>query len=135
MIGIDTNVLVRYLAQDDPVQSPIATRIIQRGASEETPAYVSLVTLLETVWVLESAFGYSRPEVADVVEELLLVKSLMLQNEDEVFTANVHFRRNNIDFADALISAVAQWAGCSTTLTFDRKAARSPGFSPAEGRA
>ena len=87
MIGLDTNILVRYLAQDDPVQSPKAREIIERRLTEENPGFVSVVAMVETVWVLERAYGFAAHEIATAVERMLQADVLVVENEQEVFTA------------------------------------------------
>ena len=128
MTGLDTNVLVRYFAQDDPVQSRKATEIVERRLTEDEPGFVSLVTMVETVWVLSRVYGLSDREIAAVVEGMLQSDTLVIQNEQEVFTAAAALRADRGAFADALVSALGAWAGCASTLTFDRKAARLDGF-------
>ena len=81
MIGLDTNVLVRYLAQDDAIQSPHATRIIERQLTGERPGFISLVTMVETVWVLDRVYRLSKYEIAAAVERILQADTLLLQNE------------------------------------------------------
>jgi len=129
MTGLDTNVLVRYFAQDDPVQSRKAVEIIERGLSEDEPGFVSVVTMVETVWVLSRAYSLSDREIAAVVEGMLQSDTLVVQNEQEVFTAVAALRSGRGSFADALVSALGTWAGCASTLTFDKKAARMDGFA------
>ena len=129
MIGLDTNILVRYLAQDDPVQSPKATEIMERQLAEEGPGFVSVVALVETVWVLERTYGFSPLELADAIERILGTDVLLVENEQEVFAAMVALRDGNGSFADALIGALGARAGCARTLTFDRRALRLPGFA------
>jgi predicted nucleic-acid-binding protein len=128
VIGLDTNVLVRYLAQDDPVQSPRATRIVERQLTEERPGFISLVTIAETVWVLDRVYGMSASEIARAVERILQADTLLVQNEQEVFTAMIILRTGAGSFSDALIGTLGSWAGCSSTLTFDRRAARLKDF-------
>ena len=128
MIGLDTNILVRYLAQDDAVQSAQATQIIERLLTEARPGFISLVTMAETAWVLERVYGLSRYELAVAVERILQVETLFVQNEREVFMAVAILSAGTGSFADALIGALGEWAGCSITLTFDKKAARLKGF-------
>lgn len=128
MIGIDTNILVRYLAQDDPVQSPRARQIIERLLSEQDPGFISLVTITETVWVLRSSYAMTDQAIAAALELILRVQTLFVQNEREVATAMIALRTGVASFDDALIGALGRWAGCSLTVTFDRKAARLPGF-------
>ena len=124
MIGLDTNVLVRYLAQDDAIQSPRATQIIEHQLTAERPGFISLVTMVETVWVLDRVYGLSSHESAAVVERILQADTLLVQNEQEAFTAMVALKTGAGSFADALIGALGLWAGCTVTLTFDKKAKR-----------
>ena len=130
MIGLDTNVVVRYLAQDDPVQSPKATRLFEQTLTEEDPGYVSVVVMAETAWVLERAYRLSDAEVAAAVEGILQADVLVVESEQEVFTAMIALKEGRGSFADALIGALCSKAGCSGTLTFDRRALQLPGFSP-----
>ncbi len=124
MIGLDTNVLLRYLTQDDPPQSRRATEIIERRLTEQEPGFVSLVSLLEVVWVLKSLFKRSRQEIANDIEMLLAADTLEVQNEQEVYTAVVALRNGVGTFEDALIGSLGIWRGCSATLTFDEEAAK-----------
>jgi predicted nucleic-acid-binding protein len=124
MMGLDTNVLLRYLAQDDPKQSPRATEIVERRLTEQEPGFVSLVTILEVVWVLKSLFKRSRQQIANDVEMLLAADTLEVQNEQEVYLAVVCLRNGVATFEDALIGSLSTWRGCSVTLTFDKDAAR-----------
>lgn len=128
MIGLDTNILVRYLAQDDPVQSRSATEIMEHRLTEANPGFISMVTIAEAVWVLERAYRLTDAEIADAVERTLGADVLIVENEQEVFTALTALREGRGSFADALIGALGAKAGCSHTLTFDRKAARLPQF-------
>ena len=128
MIGLDTNVILRYLLQDDPDQARQANRIVERQLSEENPGFISLVTMLEIVWVLRSLLQRSASEIASHLEGLLAADSLEIQNEQQVFEAVFALKRGTGEFEDALIGAVNAWAGCSHTLTFDRRATRLPHF-------
>jgi predicted nucleic-acid-binding protein len=128
MIGLDTNILVRYLTQDDQVQSVKATEILERRLTRKNPGFVSVVVIVETVWVLDRAYGLAAPEIAATVERLLQVEVLMIEDEQEVFTAMVALKQGRASFADALIAELAARAGCTRTLTFDQKAGRLPSF-------
>ena len=130
MIGLDTNVLVRYLAQDDPVQSPKATELIERRLSEENPGFVSVVAMVETAWVLDRAYGLADREIAAAIERTLQADVLFVEDEQEVFAAMIALKEGHGSFADALIGGLGGRAGCSHTLTFDHKASRLPGFEP-----
>ena len=124
MIGLDTNVLLRYLVQDDPTQSPKATEIIERRGTKEDPGFVSLVSILEIVWVLGSLYKRTRGEVADHIEMILAADTLEVQNEQEVYQAVIALRNGSGTFEDALIGALGTWWGCSATVTFDQNAAK-----------
>lgn len=128
MIGLDTNVLVRYLMQDDPVQSPKAASLIERTLTDENPGFISIVAAVEMVWVLERAYGFATGEIAAVIERMLQASVLIVDREQEVFTAMVALKEGQASFADALIGALDAEAGCSATVTFDRRAARLAGF-------
>jgi predicted nucleic-acid-binding protein len=128
MIGLDSNILIRYLTQDDPIQSPKATEIMERQLTERNPGFVSIVALVEMVWVLDRAYDLTPGEISRAVERMLQTDVLVLENEQHVFTAMVAFQEGRGAFADALIAELGTRAGCSHTLTFDRKASRLPGF-------
>jgi len=128
MIGLDTNVLVRYLAQDDPAQSRAATALIEHRLSEAEPGFVSIVAIAEVAWVLERAYRLADQEIAAAIEGILQSEVLVVENEQEVFTAMVALKEGRGSFADALIGALGVKAGCSWTVTFDRRAGRLDGF-------
>jgi predicted nucleic-acid-binding protein len=128
MIGLDTNVVLRYLLQDDPKQTRQANQIVDRQLSEQNPGFISLATVLEIVWVLRSLLKQNPSEIASHLENLLAADSLEVQNEQQVFEAVFALKRNTGEFEDALIGALNAWAGCSYTWTFDQKAARLPHF-------
>lgn len=131
MTGLDTNILVRYLTQDDPVQSRKAIEIIERRLSLSDPGFVSVVTMAETVWVLDRAYRFSNREIAAAVERMLQVEVLVIQHEQEVFAAMIALKQGRSSFSDALIAELGAQAGCLHTLTFDQKALRFPRFRPA----
>jgi len=128
MIGLDTNILVRYLTQDDPLQSRKATEIIERRLSEENPGFVSIVVMVETVWVLDRAYRLAAHEIAAAVERMLQADALVVENEQVVFLAMIALKKGQGSFADAVIAALGARANCSCTLTFDQKALRLLGF-------
>lgn len=127
MIGLDTNVLVRYIAQDDPKQSPKATRLIE-SLTVEDPGFVSVVSLIELVWVLSGCYGSTKSEICAVLETLLRTKELAVVQADTVWKALRVFREGKAEFADCLIERSANAAGCSHTATFDRDAAKTCGM-------
>ena len=125
MIGIDTNVLVRYLAQDDPAQSKRASRFIEHECSAATPGFISLVVLVELVWVSESCYGASHAAVAEIVRRILSIRQLVIQDVEMAWKALRLFESSKADFADCLVERMAAAAGCSGVMTFDKAAAKA----------
>lgn len=128
MIGIDTNVLVRYFAQDDPVQSPLARRLMERQISPSRPGFISLVALAELVWVMRRSYKAKRGEVTQVVEQLLSHASVVVQESDAVWLALDEYEQSQADFADALIASLGLRGGCEKTVTLDKAASAVAGF-------
>ncbi|NWG54503.1 MAG: type II toxin-antitoxin system VapC family toxin [Hydrogenophilaceae bacterium] len=128
MIGLDTNVVVRFLAQDDPAQSPIATRLMSR-LTRERPGFISAVVLAEISWVLSRAYKASREDIAGALEGLLRATELMVENAEAAYRAlAVYLASTSVEFADALIAQSAALAGADETVTFDRNAAAEAGM-------
>ncbi len=123
MIGLDTNVIVRYLVQDEPAQSATASRVID-ALKEHDPGFLSLVTVVELYWVLRRAYKISTARCADLVEGLLDARELRVDQES-VVRAALGASRAGLDFADALIANLGRVAGCDHTVTFDRRAGES----------
>jgi predicted nucleic-acid-binding protein len=128
MIGLDTNILVRFLVQDDPAQTLKAAAVLSKRVSERSPGFVSAVTMAETAWVLERAYRLDDAGIAAAVELLLSADNLVFEREPEIYEASAAVKDGQATFADALIAAIGRTEGCDVTLTFDRKAARLPGF-------
>ena len=129
MIGLDTNVIVRYFVQDDPIQSPRATRLLEHVLTAEDPGFISVVVVAEIAWVLERAYRLKDREIAAAIEHMLQSEVLAIENEQQVFAAMIALKEGHGAFADALIGALAASAGCTHTLTFDRQASRLRGFA------
>ena len=127
MIGLDTNVVIRFMMQDDSVQSPIATRVFD-SFTPENPGFVSLVTLIETVWVLRSSYDASRQHIQRVIGILLRSRGLRVERSDLVWLALGEYSRGTADFADYLIARCDVAAGCDYSVTYDREAAMSAGM-------
>ncbi len=128
MTGLDTNVLVRYLVQDDPVQAALATEAIT-ALTEAAPGWISREVMIETVWVLERAYRLSRSDIADAIDGLLAARALVVEESDRVGLAAQRWRAGGAGFADQMIALAGQGAGCDRTLTFDLKAAGIPGMA------
>jgi predicted nucleic-acid-binding protein len=131
MIGLDTNVIIRYLTQDDRVQSRKATELIEHRLTVEMHGFVSIVAMVETVWVLDRTFNLSPREIAATIERMLQIEVLLIEDEQEVFTAMIALKEGRASFADALIAGLGIRAGCEHTVTFDQKALRLSGFQRA----
>lgn len=128
MIGLDTNILVRYITQDDPAQSLKANEIIERHLTVAKPGFISVVAMVEVAWVLDRTFGFSSQEIATAIKLILGIEVFIIENEQEVFRAMLVLNEGRASFADALIAELGAKAGCTHTLTFDNKAARLSGF-------
>ena len=129
MIGLDTNVLARYIVQDDPAQAAAATRLIEGQCTAESPGYVSVPVLLELVWVLTSAYGYEKAIVVPVIRQVLRTAELAVEDHQVVRAALRDFESGAADFADYLIAHRNHARGCTRTCTFDRRAARGRYFA------
>jgi predicted nucleic-acid-binding protein len=128
MIGLDTNVLVRYIMQDDAKQSALATHLVE-SLSVESPGFVPLVSVVELAWVLSSAYELDRDQVAQAFESLLRTKEIAVERAEIVWKALRVFQGTNADFADCLIECSAAAAGCARTMTFDRGAVKACGMT------
>lgn len=126
MIGLDTNILVRYLTLDDDTQATIATRMIETQLSVDNPGFIGTVVLCELVWVLESRYGHTRHELAPVLWKLLAAQEFRIQDRDQAIVAVQAYETSSADFADVLLGLCNKREGCGTTWTFDKAAARLP---------
>lgn len=127
MRALDTNVLIRYFAQDDARQSARATRLLEQELTATDRGYVCLVALLETVWVMESRYGASAELVGAILEDLLNTATLEVQDAPAVRAALRHYRKGGVDLHDGLIVALATSRNASV-LTFDTQAAKKLGM-------
>lgn len=128
MVGLDTNVLVRFLVRDDELQFARARRLIQQGAARRESVLISLLVLLETEWVLRSRYALAKSEIAAAFSALLETSELLFEDEASVEQALYSWKESTAQFADCLIGA-HNWAlECRATASFDAKALRLPGF-------
>ncbi len=125
MIGLDTNVVIRYLVQDDLKQSEIANRIIEKAAAEEKILKISQVSLCEIVWVLERCYSASKKEIIGVLKQLLQTQQVLIEHDAVARQALRDFEHHaGVDFSDCLIGRQNVFNDCSFTYTFDKKAAK-----------
>jgi predicted nucleic-acid-binding protein len=122
MIAVDTNVLVRYLVRDHREQAETARALLQ-SATAEKPAYACREVVVELVWVLERAYGYSRDRIATILEELVATEGLVVEAADDVALAAFRYRSRGAGFSDLMVLAAARRAGALPLYTFDRTAA------------
>lgn len=127
MIGLDTNVLVRYIMQDDPKQSPKASTLIE-SLDADHPGFISQVSVVELYWVLTACYGLSHAQVSEAFDILLRTKQIIVDRAEQVLRALRVFETGKADFADCLIERTAAAVGCDQTMTFDEAAARHAGM-------
>ena len=126
MIAVDTNVLVRYLVRDHREQAEAARALLQ-SATAGKPAYACREVVVELVWVLERAYGYSRDRIAAILEALVATEGLVVEAADDVALAAFRYRSGGAGFSDLMVLAAARRAAALPLHTFDRKAARLEG--------
>ena len=122
MIGLDTNILVRFLTRDDPAQTAAARELVN-SLTPEIPGFISLIVIAETTWVLTRSYSFTREEILRVLETLLRGKEVVLERAELVEQALRSFAASGADFSDCLIERCCHEAECQYTVTFDKKAA------------
>jgi predicted nucleic-acid-binding protein len=127
MIGLDTNIVVRYLTHDDAHQTASAVRVMD-SLSPDSPGFLSLIVVAELVWVLEVAYRFKKNEIEQVLETLLRSKELVIERAEIVAQALRKFSAGHADFTDCLIERSGHAAECQYTVTFDQKAASAAGM-------
>jgi len=129
MIGIDTNILVRYITRDHEEQFNLSKEVLERRCSDAEPGYINVVVLCELTWVLSRAYGADREQLAAVIEQILVTSRLEVQHRDACSAALAVFRDSDSEYADCLIGQLNRSAGCDITVTLDRRLSSVPGFS------
>lgn len=124
MIGIDTNILIRYLVRDDRNQTNAADNFIDTLTTEE-PGVIQPIVLCETAWVLDSAYGYEKKLITETLRQILLTQEFVIPNHETAWSALRKYEKGTADYADYLIQEQNYRIGCATTMTFDKKAAKS----------
>jgi predicted nucleic-acid-binding protein len=130
MTGIDTNVLVRYITQDEPRQAAMAAEYIEKKCTVEQPGYVNHIVLCEIVWVLQRCYKTGRMEVLEVVEQILRTEQFRVQDPQIAWLALAEARNGKADFADYLSVKMNSNAGCDQTVTFDIELQSAAGVIP-----
>jgi predicted nucleic-acid-binding protein len=128
VIGLDTNVIVRYVTQDDSVQSAKATKLIEK-LSADAPGFIAMVSIVELTWVLHACYQASKQAIAQMLSNLLQTEELIVERPELIWQALRRFQAvGQVDFADCLIECCAGAAGCEYTVTFDKSAAKAAGM-------
>jgi len=127
LIGLDTNVVIRYLAQDDAAQTRKVSQLMGTLSPDE-PGFINLTTLCEIVWVLKRNYHLDKQGLVSVVESLLTTRQLLVENLAVAWKALRAYECGKADFSDAVIAHANLAHGCDYTLTFDRQASRLMGM-------
>lgn len=122
MTGLDTNVLVRYLVQDEPSQARRASDLVESAEDRGDRLHLGAIVLCELVWVLESAYGVKQGDLVAALERILATRSFEIEHRDCARAALEDYRASRADFSDSLLGRLNRAAGCDTTYTFDRTA-------------
>lgn len=127
MIGLDTNVLVRYFQRDDPAQTEKASVLIESFTAERR-GFVASSVLIELAWVLVSRYKVSRGEVSEIIQRLLLSQEIIIEQASIAWEALRTYRASSADFSDCFIERIGAAAGCDYTVTYDKAAAKTAGM-------
>jgi predicted nucleic-acid-binding protein len=128
MKALDTNILARYLRDDDAVQSRRAAQYIQAAIRSGEPLYLNHVVLCELSWILSSVYDHRREDIVKVIGTILLTGQFRLEDKPSIEGALEDYKSGKADFADCLIGRRNRTFGCEATLTFDRNLRRLPTF-------
>ena len=129
MIGIDTNVLVRYITQDDELQSGLAAEFIESYCSSGKKIFVNHLVICELAWVLKKCYKLSKPKTINVIEHILQISQFSIENVQVIWQALTDYKRGSANFADYVVGRTNIFNNCDETITFDKKASKSNGFS------
>lgn len=130
MIGLDTNLLVRVVTGDDPASAGAVRRFLDTNCTAQHPGYISRIVLCELCWVLTRRYDYARAQIAQAIESIVTDPGLRIDGVAAARRALTRYRHGNADFADYLLGELNRAAGCTTTVTLDRRAATEADFSP-----
>ena len=133
MIGLDTNVFIRYIVQDDPEQAQLASQIIENQCTVENPAFINEITLCEIVWVLKRAYRYDKTVILTIVQQLLNTQEIYISSQTEASLAYTDYQQGNADFSDYFIARINKKFGCPHTFLFDKKACQHENFKSLTG--
>ena len=129
MIGIDTNILVRYITQDDDVQSGIATEFIENYCSNGNKIFVNHLVICELVWVLKKCYKVSKPKTITIIQHILQISQFSIENAQIIWQALTDYKKGSADFSDYVVGRTNILNNCDETITFDKRASKSKGFA------
>lgn len=122
MIGIDTNILVRYLTQDDIEQAKTAESLLDKYLTKPKSVFVNNIIICELIWILDRGYKYSKDQIIKVVRQILSTEEFAFENQNVLWLALEQFEKKRLDFSDALIGQLNKNKGCESTFTFDKAA-------------
>jgi len=128
MIGLDSNILIRYIVQDDPQQSELVNNYLEKNVTAKSPGYINSIVLCEIVWVLKRAYGYKKEVIIEVIGKILQTRELIIENSELALLALKEYQRGQVDFCDYFIAVMNRNADCKFTVTLDQLAAKSKYF-------
>lgn len=128
MIGIDTNVLVRYIIQDDEQQAKKANQFIETQLTKESPGIISKIVLCELTWVLSTAYAYPKIQIVEVIQQILITQEFLIEDSENAFKALQRYKNQSAGFADCLVAQTHKAMGAEYTVSFDKKALQSKLF-------
>jgi len=129
MKSLDTNIIIRFLVNDDKKQAAIVKSLFLKAENDSKSFFICNPVLLEVIYVLDSVYEYARSEILNALELMFMMKILVFENPDALQHLISTGRKTKIELEDLLIGIIAKENGCETTLTFDKKAAKSNLFS------
>jgi predicted nucleic-acid-binding protein len=128
MIGIDTNILVRYLTQDDIEQAKVVEQLFNKYATGSHSVFINNIVICELIWVLERGYKYSKEDITKVIKHILSTKEFNFENQELLWLSLNQYSQKKLDFSDALIGEINKHSGCTNTLTFDKAAITADNF-------
>jgi predicted nucleic-acid-binding protein len=132
MIGVDTNILVRYFTQDDVEQAKIVEQLIDTHATSAHSLFINHIVICELIWVLERGYKYHKEAISKLLKQMLSTEEFAFENQKLLWLALTQYQQNNLDFSDALIGEINKEADCLETLTFDQRAIKAHNFKLAQ---
>jgi len=132
MMGLDTNILVRYITQDDPQQCAKVNALFDKQISQENSAVISKIVLSELTWVLSHAYGYSREQIALVIQQIIITQEFVIEDSESAIKALQDYQTGKAGFADYFLARTHLAMGAKHTVSFDKKALQNNLFQPVE---